>query len=27
MERWERYQLTGKAIPHEKAAAWIGLQK
>lgn len=23
MERWERYQLTGEAIPHEKAAAWI----
>ena len=23
MERWERYQLTGEAIPHEKAAAWL----
>jgi len=23
LERWERYQLTGEAIPHEKAAAWI----
>ncbi len=23
MERWERYQLTGEAIPHEKAAVWI----
>ena len=23
MERWERYQLTGVAIPHEKAAAWL----
>ncbi|NTW69837.1 MAG: toxin-antitoxin system [Chlorobiaceae bacterium] len=22
-ERWERYQLTGEAIPHEIAAAWI----
>ena len=23
MGRWERYQLTGEAIPHEKAAEWI----
>ncbi|MEI7694296.1 MAG: ribbon-helix-helix domain-containing protein [Chlorobium sp.] len=23
MERWEHYQLTGVAIPHEKAAAWL----
>jgi len=23
MERWERYQLTGEAIPHEKASAWL----
>ena len=23
MERWERYQLTGDAVPHEKAAGWI----
>jgi predicted transcriptional regulator len=23
MERWERYQLTGVAVPHEKAAAWL----
>ena len=23
MERWERYQLTGVAIPHEKAAEWL----
>jgi len=23
MERWERYQLTGEAISHEKAAEWI----
>ena len=23
MERWERYQLTGEAIPHDKAAAWL----
>jgi predicted transcriptional regulator len=23
MERWERYQLTGVAVPHEKAAEWI----
>jgi len=23
MGRWERYQLTGEAIPHEKAVAWL----
>ena len=23
MERWERYQLTGDAVPHEKAVEWI----
>ena len=23
MERWERYQLTGDAVSHEKAAGWI----
>ena len=23
MERWERYQLTGDAVSHEKAAEWI----
>lgn len=23
LERWERYQLSGETIPHEKAAAWI----
>jgi len=23
MDRWERYQLTGEAIAHEKAAAWL----
>ena len=23
MERWERYQLTGDAVSHEKAARWI----
>lgn len=23
MERWEQYQLTGDAVPHEKAAEWI----
>jgi predicted transcriptional regulator len=23
MERWEQYQLTGVAISHEKAAAWL----
>jgi predicted transcriptional regulator len=23
MERWEQYQLTGKAVPHEKAANWL----
>ena len=24
MERWERYQLTGKAIAHDMAASWLG---
>jgi len=23
MERWEQYQLTGVAVSHEKAAAWL----
>lgn len=23
MERWERYQLTGDAVSHEKATEWI----
>ena len=23
MERWERYQLTGEAVPHEKASEWL----
>ena len=23
MERWERYQLTGDAVPYEKAVEWI----
>ncbi|MEW6735853.1 MAG: ribbon-helix-helix protein, CopG family [Acidobacteriota bacterium] len=23
MERWERYQLTGKATSHETAAEWL----
>ncbi|TCD47975.1 toxin-antitoxin system [Chlorobium sp. N1] len=23
MQRWEDYQLTGIAIPHEKVAAWL----
>jgi predicted transcriptional regulator len=23
MERWERFQLTGDAIAHETAAAWL----
>ncbi|ABB23841.1 hypothetical protein Plut_0979 [Pelodictyon luteolum DSM 273] len=23
MERWERYQLTGEAVSHEKAAEWL----
>lgn len=22
-ERWERYQLTGEAVPHEQVAAWL----
>jgi predicted transcriptional regulator len=24
MERWEAYRLTGEAIPHEAATAWLG---
>ncbi len=24
MERWERYQLTGNAVPHEKVKSWLG---
>jgi predicted transcriptional regulator len=28
MQRWEHYQLTGKAISHETAEAWLkGLAK
>jgi predicted transcriptional regulator len=23
MERWERYQVTGEAVSHEKAAEWL----
>ncbi|UWX56798.1 ribbon-helix-helix protein, CopG family [Chlorobaculum sp. MV4-Y] len=23
MDRWERYQLTGIAVTHEKAAEWL----
>jgi predicted transcriptional regulator len=23
MERWERYQLTGKAVSHETATEWL----
>lgn len=23
MERWQRYQLTGHAIPHDQATAWL----
>jgi predicted transcriptional regulator len=23
MERWERFQLTGRAISHDTAAAWL----
>lgn len=23
MERWERYQLTGKAVPHDDVEAWL----
>ena len=23
MERWEQYQLTGNAVPHEKVARWL----
>jgi predicted transcriptional regulator len=23
MERWERYRLTGEAVPHERVAAWL----
>ena len=22
-ERWERYQLTGEAVAHERVAAWL----
>jgi predicted transcriptional regulator len=24
MARWERYQLTGEAIPHKDVAKWLG---
>ena len=24
MERWERYQLTGEAIPQEQVLDWLG---
>lgn len=24
MERWERYQLTGKTVPHAKVTKWLG---
>ncbi len=24
MERWERYQLTGKALSHDTVSAWLG---
>jgi len=23
MERWQRYQLTGHAIPHDQATVWL----
>jgi len=23
MDRWEHYQLTGVAVPHEQAAEWF----
>ena len=23
MERWERYTLTGKAVPHQEVEAWL----
>ena len=23
MKRWEQYQLTGVAVPHEQAAEWL----
>jgi len=23
LERWQHYQLTGNAIPHDKAARWL----
>lgn len=23
MERWEQYQLTGNAVPHEKVSRWL----
>ena len=25
MERWQRYKLTGHAIPHEAVSAWLAL--
>ncbi len=24
MERWQHYQLTGDAIPHDAVSAWLG---
>jgi len=24
MERWEQYEMTGKAVPHAEAAKWLG---
>jgi len=24
MQRWDRYILTGEAIPHEKVSTWLG---
>ncbi len=23
MARWERYQLTGEAVPHDQVSAWL----
>lgn len=23
LARWERYQLTGEVVPHERVAAWL----
>lgn len=23
MERWQQYQMTGRAVPHDKAAKWL----